>query len=178
MKKKEIVFVILILIFTFALSFSSDIKKIISNTDSSKIKHDRYITITLEGEIAKNISPFQVPYGSSFGDIYSKTRNIYNEYSVLPYKHDERFYESMTIVISTTDNGAYDKVKKENAYKININTAEKIDLKKVYGIGDKRAEKIIAYRSSKAFESYEELQEVLGVSDNVIEQIKIETILG
>lgn len=178
MKKKELVLVIVILIITLGLSFSSDIKKIISNTDSNEVKHDRFITITLEGEIAKNISPFQVPYGSSFGDIYSKTRNIYNEYSVLPYGLDDRFYESTTIVISTSDTGAYDEVKKENKVKININTAEKNELKKIYGIGDKRAEKIIDYRSNKVFESYDELQDVLGVSDNVIEQIKTETILG
>ena len=47
----------------------------------------------------------------------------------------------------------------------------------VYGIGEKRANKIIEYRKGKKISSFDELQKILGVSDEVIRKIKSQTIL-
>ena len=60
---------------------------------------------------------------------------------------------------------------------ININTASASELTTLYGIGDKRAILIIEYRKNKKIESFEELREIIGVSDEVIKRIKEKAIL-
>ena len=55
---------------------------------------------------------------------------------------------------------------------ININTASADELKSLSGIGDVTAEKIIEYRSSKAFKSKEDIMSVDGIGSKTYEKIK------
>ncbi len=56
---------------------------------------------------------------------------------------------------------------------INLNTATASDLQKLNGIGEKKAEQIIAYRQEKgAFKSIDELKEVSGIGDKTFAAIK------
>ena len=55
---------------------------------------------------------------------------------------------------------------------ININTASADELKTLTGIGDVTAEKIIEYRSSKAFKSKEDIMSVDGIGSKTYEKIK------
>ncbi|WP_201335900.1 helix-hairpin-helix domain-containing protein, partial [Lactobacillus nasalidis] len=56
---------------------------------------------------------------------------------------------------------------------ININTASASDLQKLNGIGEKKAEQIIAYRQEKGgFKSIDELKEVSGIGDKTFAAIK------
>ena len=53
----------------------------------------------------------------------------------------------------------------------------KEELIKIYGIGEKRADKIIAYRKTTKIKSFEELKTLIGVSNEIIEKIKQQAIL-
>lgn len=56
--------------------------------------------------------------------------------------------------------------------KININTASSEELRKLEGIGEKLAEKIIAYREANGdFDSVYELAEVSGISEEKAEKL-------
>lgn len=61
--------------------------------------------------------------------------------------------------------------KKENE-KININKAEKEELKKLDGIGDSTAEKIMDYRKENKFEKIEDVMNVSGIGEKKFESIK------
>ena len=55
---------------------------------------------------------------------------------------------------------------------ININTASADELKTLTGVGDVTAEKIIEYRSTKAFKSKEDIMSVNGIGSKIYEKIK------
>ena len=55
---------------------------------------------------------------------------------------------------------------------ININTAAADELKTLNGIGDAMAERIIEYRSSRAFRSKEDIMSVEGIGSKTYEKIK------
>lgn len=56
---------------------------------------------------------------------------------------------------------------------INLNTATASDLQKLNGIGEKKAEQIIAYRQEKgSFKSIDELKEVSGIGDKTFAAIR------
>jgi len=64
-------------------------------------------------------------------------------------------------------------VEKSYEQKIDLNVATLVQLKKVIGIGDKLSKRIITYRSNKkGFVSDIELQEIYGLSSDVIVSIK------
>lgn len=57
--------------------------------------------------------------------------------------------------------------------KININTASKELLTTLNGIGDKLAERIIAYRQTKGmFETIQDIMKVNGIGDSLFDKIK------
>lgn len=59
------------------------------------------------------------------------------------------------------------------AGKVNLNTDTAADLQKLNGIGEKKAEQIIAYREQKGgFKSIDELKEVSGIGDKTFDALK------
>jgi len=60
-------------------------------------------------------------------------------------------------------------------FALDINTATKADFVKIKGIGAKKAERIISYRKEHGkFNSIEELKNVKGIGNKIIEVIKSE----
>jgi DNA uptake protein ComE-like DNA-binding protein len=85
---------------------------------------------------------------------------------------------SKEVTIENKQNGGFKKYskfgykEKTKAIKIDINLATKEDLIKVYGVGEVIANRIIAQRNSlKGFVVMEQLNEVWGLSPEVIENI-------
>ncbi len=60
-----------------------------------------------------------------------------------------------------------------SAFAFDINTATKEEWLQIKGIGEKKAERIITYRKEHGkFKSVEELKNVKGIGDKIIEIIK------
>ena len=78
--------------------------------------------------------------------------------------------------INNSDNNTFDlNVSNENSNEnvlVNINTASKSELMTIKGIGDKKAEKIIEYRTSNKFLKIEDIMNVSGIGEAMFEKIK------
>lgn len=60
-----------------------------------------------------------------------------------------------------------------NSPKININTADSVELQKLNGIGEKKAQQIISYRQKNGqFKQIEDLKQVSGIGDKTFETLK------
>ncbi len=63
--------------------------------------------------------------------------------------------------------------------RVNINAADALDLQKLNGIGEARAQAIISYRESiGAFQSVEDIKQVEGIGDGIFDKIKDEISVG
>ncbi len=176
-RKKEIIVIVLIILVTVALAF---IPMIINYTKSdseaiTESKRPTTVNIKVTGELKLDEINIKIPYGYTYGYIINKIELYLNDYSVIDDDRNKRYYEDSTVVIETRDIKSV--TIEDNSDKININTANAGELTSLYGIGDKRALLIIEYRQKKNIESFEELKELIGVSDEVIKRIKEKAIL-
>lgn len=172
-RKKEIIIIIIIIITSIFLAF---LPKIINNTkEEKKIENvDNNIEIIVTGEINTDSLVLEVPKGISYGYIINKIKLYLNDYSIIEKNFNQRYYENSTIVIESSD---IQNDIENNVGRININTASYQELIGLYGIGEKRANKIIEYREKQKIISFEELKKIIGVSDAVIQAIKQQAFL-
>lgn len=78
----------------------------------------------------------------------------------IPYRGEKAAAVGMTTASGTGEDAASG----DNQAKINLNTADKTKLQELNGIGEKKAEQIIAYRKEKGdFKKVEDLKEVSGI---------------
>lgn len=85
-------------------------------------------------------------------------------------KKGEKVSEQM---IEPGNSTASQKADSSNSGKININTADKEELTKIAGVGDKKAEDIIRYREENgSFKKVEELMNVSGIGQKTFERIE------
>ena len=177
-RKKEIIIIVLVILATVTLAF---LPMIINSTksDNTEItettKNPKTIKIKVTGELKVDEITIKIPYGYSYGYIISKIKLYLNDYSIIDNDKTKRYYEDTEIVIQSSDIKSEPEIDLSDF--ISINTASASELTTLYGIGDKRAILIIEYRKNKKIESFEELREIIGVSDEVIKRIKEKAIL-
>ncbi|WP_308555668.1 helix-hairpin-helix domain-containing protein [uncultured Lactobacillus sp.] len=93
----------------------------------------------------------------------------------IPYK-GEKVENAATVGAgsqATSASGESSSAQKENGEKVNLNTASAADLQKLNGIGEKKAEQIIAYREQKgSFKKIEDLMQVSGIGEKTFASLK------
>jgi len=175
-RRKEIFIIIVILTITLVLAFLPMMTSINKNNDViEEEKKPTTLKISISGEIKEDKIEIKIPYGYTYGYIISKIELYLNEYSIIDDNKNKRYYEDTSIIILSSDNK--NDIDIDVVDKININNASLDDLVKLYGIGEKRANAIIEYRNNKKIESFTELKELIGVSDEIIRNIKEKAIL-
>ena len=179
-RKKEIIVIILIIISTLILAFLpmliNNLKKEEENIIESKAPST--INIKITGELKVDELNIKIPYGYSYGYIINKIELYLNDYSIIDNNKTKRYYEDSVIIIESSDIKINDDdINNIDSNKININLASIDQLTSLYGIGEKRANAIIEYRKNKKIESFTELKELLGVSDEIINHIKEKAVL-
>lgn len=81
--------------------------------------------------------------------------------------------ENVSVVQPATSSSAAGDTGNDNTVKINLNTATVADLTTISGIGEKRANDILAYRDSQGgFTSVDDLNNVSGIGDKTLENIR------
>lgn len=168
-RKKEIIIIVVIIIVSIFLAF---LPKMLSKQSEEEViqKEESQIQITIVGEINVDSLTLDLPRGVSYGYIINKAKLYLNDYSIVSNEFNKRYYENSTIEIASSDNKS--ELTDDTIGKININTASYQELIGLYGIGEKRANKIIDYRKQDRIKSFDELKKIIGVSDAVIQAIK------
>lgn len=83
----------------------------------------------------------------------------------IPKKGENIIYETESTIVNADKN--------DINKKININTAQKDDLKKIAGIGEAMADRIIEYRQKNGkFKNIEEIKNIKGIGEGKFEKIK------
>ena len=130
----------------------------VNNTGVYELKKDARIYEAIEcagglREDAALSAVNQAEYVSDGQQIYIPTQEEYNA---------DSFSEMTTSTLTDSSDG-----------KVHLNTATKDELKTLSGIGESRAESILAYRDSHgAFQSIEELMNVEGIKEGIYLKIK------
>ena len=176
---KEIIVIVLLIGVTVFLAFIPMINSNSNKEDTKEKSTPSTIKINITGELKVDELNIRIPYGYSYGYIISKIELYLNGYSIIDENKAKRYYEDTKIVIESSDIKPKTVVEESSNDdgKININTASLNDLITLYGIGEKRANLIIEYRATKKIESFNELKELIGVSNEVIENIKEKAVL-
>lgn len=169
--KKEIIIIISIISLSVFLGFLPSIINNSKNEEEIVLEdNNELINIKIIGELKVEELNIEIIKGLTYGYIISRINLYLNDYSKIDEDKTKRYYEDSVIIINSLDiNKEYNI---DNTDLININEATKDELITLYGIGEKRASVIIEYRNSKKIESFVELRELLGVSNEVINHIK------
>lgn len=180
-KKTEIILAILIIVITIGITIYFYIPKnngISASKNETTTSNSSLITITVTGEVIEEIN-IQIPKGQTYRYIINSIKPYLNDYSIIDSNLAKRYYEDTIIIIETNDKYSINKEEIENIIisdskekKININDGVYFELISLYGIGEKRAYRIIDRLKEEKFTSFEELKSFLGVSYEVIEHIK------
>ncbi|MDE6413979.1 MAG: helix-hairpin-helix domain-containing protein [Anaeroplasmataceae bacterium] len=130
--------------------------------------------IQIEGEVVR---PMELQYAKpiSYGVLFLRIRNNLNEFSnISGFDTSEIISSSISIHIPTYDVGNFYSPNE----KIFINQATVNELKKLPQIGEKRAQKILDYiKSNGKIETWDIFFKIVGVPENVKDEIKNQAIL-
>ena len=191
-RKKEIIIIICILIAVIVLIL---IPIITENNKHNKVNtkeevietESNEITLTIEGEInyRKNnsisdddiVNTFEIKTfkGITYGELLKIINQYRTEYTVFEEDYLKSYDKSQKIIIESSYIYPEEYIEPViiNEDLININEASLLELKSLYGIGEKRAEMIYEYiKEGNRFNSFQELKSFLGVSDEVITRIE------
>ena len=129
------------------------------------------IEVTIEGEILRETTLYYYR-PTTYGVVLRKIENLKNEYSdFTKFDYKEKIVESTLINIPTLD--INNKYNPNYQNKICINNSTKDELKTLYQIGEKRADKILSYiENQRRIDSWNKLKEIISVSDEAIKRIK------
>lgn len=157
----------------------SDIEKVSENEKQNMVEENLDVTCFISGEVMEN-KVVTLPKGSRLNDAIElcgglKDTADINRTNLSLKLEDEGHYIVPKIGEEIPEGVAINNSssQKSSSGKININTADKTELMKITGIGEKTAEKIIDYREKNGkFKSIEDIKNVPTIGDKKFESMK------
>lgn len=148
-----------------------------SSTENNNNSESKIITAYINGEI-KNPGVYKMKQNSRIQDLIKKAGGITDGANVLKLNLAKKLKDEDYIYVEKKTNGQTDIPNQSSessmdSEKVNINTASKEELKKVPGIGDTTAQKIIDYREKNGeFKTIQDLKKIGRIGDKTIEKMK------
>ena len=171
---------------TLASQSTSLVASSSSTATSSSSTASGTIVVDVKGAVQKE-GVYTLKEGSRVSDAIAKAggltqeadkksinlaQKVTDEAIIYVAKTDENISVVSQASASTSGNSSATSTSSQSD-KINLNTASLEDLKKISGIGDKRAQDILDYRDSQGgFKSVDELTNVSGIGEKTLEKLK------
>lgn len=147
-------------------------------TDSSQEK----IMVDVKGAV-RQAGVYELPVGSRVYDAVQKAGGMTDEANSQSVNLAQKLEDESIVYVAkngeevapvaSASAGATGGEKQSKDGKVNLNTATEAELQTISGIGQKRAQDIIAYREEKGkFQSVDELKNVSGIGQKTLEKLK------
>lgn len=146
-----------------------------SINDNELVKKEGLIAIYITGEV-NNPGVYYIEEGMRLNDIVELCGGFKDTADLSEINLAEKLNDSDKIFIPKIVSDNYEEINLEenndDSEKVNINTANKTQLKELDGIGDTLADNIIKYRNNSKFKSIEDILNVDGIGQAKYEKIK------
>ena len=176
-KYKSYIIIVVILI-TSCISLIFENNKSSNNfsiNDNELVKKEGLIAIYITGEV-NNPGVYYIEDGMRLNDIVELCGGFKDTADLSEVNLAEKLNDSDKIFIPKIVSDNYEEnnlgENNDDSGKVNINTANKIQLKELDGIGDTLADNIIKYRNNSKFKSIEDILNVDGIGQAKYEKIK------
>lgn len=149
-------------------------------TDSSQEK----IMVDVKGAV-RQAGVYELPVGSRVYDAVQKAGGMTDEANSQSVNLAQKLEDESIVYVAkngeevapvasaSASAGTTGGEKQSKDGKVNLNTATEAELQTISGIGQKRAQDIIAYREEKGkFQSVDELKNVSGIGQKTLEKLK------
>lgn len=160
------------------LQETSQAQETLSEQETEK-QQSQNIFVYICGEV-KNPGVYELPLGSRIYQLVEKAGGMKKKADVGAVNLAETLMDGQMIRIpeqsehgQQTVSAASDSTGNGTDGKININTASREQLMTLAGIGEAKADQIIAYRTDNgAFQKIEDIMQVAGIKEGLFEKIK------
>ena len=146
-----------------------------SINDNELVKKEELIAIYITGEV-NDPGVYYIEDGMRLNDIVEFCGGFKDTADLSEINLAEKLNDSDKIFIPKIVSDNYEEINLEenndDSGKVNINTANKTQLKELDGIGDTLADNIIKYRNNTKFKSIEDILNVDGIGQAKYEKIK------
>lgn len=174
-----LVLIIIILVIPESKSYKKDVVYNTNHTYLSKIIVNVKGEVKIKGKMYfyEGDTILDLLNASGVTDYTNSTSLKLDEALKDGYTYDISYNEGKEITIKNNSTQVQDiintsKVSNLDSNKVNINTASIEMLKTLDGIGDAKAQAIIAYRTKQLFSGIEDIKNVSGITDTIYDKIK------
>lgn len=132
---------------------------------------EAYICVYVCGQI-QTPGVYSIPEGSRVCDLFEVAGGFTKD-AAADYWNQARLLKDGEMIYVPSKEEVKDRTFEGQSKKVNINTASKEELLTIPGVGEAKAEAILAYREENGpFSSIEELKKVDGIKDGVFSKMK------
>lgn len=177
-KYKTYIIIIIIVITSGVSLFLENNKKddAININGEEMVKKEGLIAVYITGEV-NNPGVYYIDEGMRLNDIVDLCGGFKDTADLTEINLAEKLNDSDKIYIPKIVSESYEEIDVEEnnntaSGKVNINTANKAELKELDGIGDTLADNIIKYREKSKFKSIEDVLNVDGIGQAKFDKIK------
>ena len=154
-----------------------------SNEISQAETEDRLVTVDVKGAVKKP-GVYQLQSNSRVHDALEKAGGLTDEADLKSVNQAQKLSDEAVVYVAKVGENAVDVTASAPASAtsgtnqtksalVNLNTATEADFQTISGIGQKRAQDIIAYREANGrFKSVDELKNVSGIGAKTLEKLK------